>query len=142
MATRQQNDEDRKENLHELADQFGEGVGNAEALIEANARRRTADLATIGSLPLLQDKTNELDLDKVKLDEDDLYVLDGAWRGSGRTAGLIVTAEDTGGRLHKILVEHNIDEGRPEGPRKSSHAKNAEDEAGKDESKKSESTKS
>lgn len=127
MASRQQNEEDRKANLHELADQFGEGVGNAEELINANAARRTAEIATISALPILQDETNDLDLEKVKADEG-LYVVDAAWRGSGRTKGLVATAEDEGGRLHKVLIESSIDQSRQTGPRRSSHAKNEQGE--------------
>lgn len=142
MATRGQNDEDRRTALHELGDQFGEGVGNAEELINANAERRTAELNAIASLPVLQEETNELDLDKVSLKRDhphsDAYIVDAAWRGSGRTKGLIAVVEDEAGRQHKVLVESNYDD-RVNGPRRSSHAKNETDEAGKDPAKKSES---
>lgn len=141
MATRGQNEEDRKSALHELADQFGEGVGNAEELINANAERRTAELNAIQSLPIIQDQTNEIDLDKVKVsgEHGDHYVVDAAWRGSGRTRGLVAIVEDEVGRQHKVLVESNYDDRHAAGPRRSSHAKNEQDEAGKDSSKKAES---
>lgn len=122
MATRKQTDEDREANLHELADQFGEGVGNAEELINANASRRTAELATISSLPVLQAETDELDLDKLE-GPDGEYVTDAAVRGAGRTKGLIIVYVDETGREHKHLVESNVgDNVALSGPRKSSHA--------------------
>jgi hypothetical protein len=122
MATRGQNDKDREEALHELADQFGDGVGNAEQLIDANAARRTAELATISTLPLLPTDTEELDLDKLEGPNGE-YVVDAAVHGSGRTRGTIVVYEDETGRLHKHLAESTIDESRESGPRRSSHAK-------------------
>jgi hypothetical protein len=121
-ATRGQTDEDREQNLHELADQFGEGVGNAEELIIANSARHTAELATISDLPVIQSETDELDLDKLE-GPDGEYVVDASVRGSGRTKGLIVIYEDEGGRQHKHLVESNYDDRPSSGPRKSSHAK-------------------
>jgi hypothetical protein len=129
VATRGQNDEDRKEHLHDLADQFGEGVGNAEELINQNAARRTQELAAINDLPVLQDETAELDLDKLE-GPDGEYVVDASVRGSGRTKGTVVIYEDESGRLHKHLAESTIDEG-PSGPRRSSHAKQAEKDKAK-----------
>lgn len=121
---RGQNEEDRSAALHELADQFGEGVGNAEELIAANAARRTADLAAISSLPVIQEETDELDLDKLE-GPDGEYIVDAAVRGSGRTRGTVVVFEDENGRQDKALIDSNIGDApsRQEGPRKSSHAK-------------------
>lgn len=131
------NDEEtQKQALHELADDFGSGVGSAEELINENARRRTAELAAINALPVLQDETNDIDLDKIEA--EDGYVVDAAWRGQGRTRGLIAVVEDENQRQHKVLIESNYDE-RQAGPRRSSHAKNERDEAGKDTTKKPES---
>jgi len=129
MAKRGQDEQERETNLHELADQFGEGVGNAEELINANAARRTAELATISSLPVLQEATNDFDLDKLE-GPDGEYVVDAAVRGAGRTQGTIVVYEDESGRQLKHLVESNVsDQPSFAGTRRSSHVK----ETGEDE---------
>jgi hypothetical protein len=120
--TRGQSEEDRAANLHELADQFGEGVGNAEELIIANTARRTADLAAIGDLPVIQSETDELDLDSLEGPNGE-YVVDAAVRGSGRMKGTIVIYEDETGRQHMYLAVSNYDEAPSSGPRRSSHAK-------------------
>lgn len=130
-ASRGQNEQDREQALHELADEFGEGVGNAEELINANARRRTADLATISSLPVLQEPTDTLDLDKLD-GPDGEYVVDAAVHGAGATRGTIVIYEDETGRLHKHLSDSNIGDRtarRQDGPRRSSHAKETGEDA-------------
>lgn len=124
---------DKEAALHELADQFGEGVGNAEELISANAERRTAELAAISDLPILEDATKELDLDKLEGPNGE-YVVDAAVRGSGRTKGTIVVYETEDGRLLKHLSESNYEERGQDGPRRSSHAKpddDAKDQDGK-----------
>jgi hypothetical protein len=105
--------------LHELADQFGEGVGNAEALIIANTANRTGELAEVTSLPVLEEDTSELDLDSLEA-PDGAYVVDAAVRGSGRTKGTVVVFEDESGRLQKALVDYSKGEAAG-GTRRSSH---------------------
>jgi hypothetical protein len=127
----------RSENaLHKVADQFADGVGNAEQLIDANAARRTADLATVSSLPVIQAETDELDLDDLK-GPDGEFVIDASVRGSGRTKGTVVVYEDEFGRVQKWLADANIDEtGAPvardkDGKRRSSHKKERGEDAAK-----------
>ncbi len=116
------NDKDaQKAQLSELADDFGAGVGNAEALIQANAALRTSELAEISSLPVVQEETEELDLDSLE-GPDGEYVLDAAVRGSGRTKGTVVIFEDEQGRIGKHLADYEKGSGAS-GTRKSSHVK-------------------
>lgn len=110
--------------LHELADKFGEGVGNAEELIQANAAARTSDLAAISALPVLQKDTADLDLDKLEGPNGE-YVIDASVRGSGRTKGTIVVVEDELGRTKKILIDKTEGAG-PKGTRRSSHVAEVE----------------
>lgn len=121
------NDKEAQETqLHELADQFGEGVGNAEELINANAARRTQELAAISSLPVIQADTDQIDLDKLSGPNGE-YVVDAVIRGAGRTKGLIAVYEDEGARTHKFLVESNYADRPSSGIRRSSHAAPAEE---------------
>lgn len=114
--------EAQKVQLHELADQFGGGVGNAEQLIAANSARYTSDLAAISSLPVIQGDTDDLDLDKLE-GPDGEYVLDAAVRGSGRTKGTVVVFQDEEtGRMGKALIDKTVGPS-PTGKRRSSHQK-------------------
>lgn len=121
--------EQKAATLHQLADQFGEGVGDAEALINANAAHRTTELAAISTLPVIQDETNELDLDKLKGPNGE-YVVDAVVRGAGRTKGTIVVYETEDGRTLKYLESSNYDERPSSGPRRPSQAQPDDDEAG------------
>lgn len=50
---------DAKEALHELADKFGSGVGNAEGLIQANLEARSRALQAAEMLPRDHEATKE-----------------------------------------------------------------------------------
>lgn len=121
------NDEEGQQSaLHDLADDFGQGVGSAEDLILGNAAQREPDLVTVSSFPVDQEATNELDLDK--LAEGDEYVLDAVVRRSGRSSGTIVVFEDEGGRAQKRLADSSLPERKggqedEEGTRRSTQAK-------------------
>lgn len=129
------NDKEGQEKaLHELGDDFGQGVGNAEALIAANQALRTADLATISSFPVDEEQTTDLDLNGLS-GPDGEYVVDAVVRKSGRAQGTVLVYRDDEGRLTKTLADHNLEEVRgtadqsaSDGPRRSSRAKAAEDD--------------
>lgn len=139
------NDKDTAETqqaLHELGDQFGEGVGNAEELINANAALRTAELAAIAVLPVIQADTDALDLDELE-GPDGEYVVDACVRGAGRTKGTIVVYETEDGRMLKYLASSNYDDRPSSGPRRASAASiDAEDDGddAKDDAKAEKST--
>jgi|SRR6185436_14009798 hypothetical protein len=131
------NDKDTQEQaLHELADDFGKGVGNAEEMIRRNTALRTADLATVSSFPVDDEASSELDLDKVELpDGMDGYVVDAVVRKQGRSQGTVAVVEDDNGRTNKVLVDSNLEDTRghlrrdrdeEDGPRRSSRAKSRE----------------
>ena len=127
------NDEEGQQTaLHELADQFGTGAGNAESLILGNTALRTGDLATISSFAVDEEATSELDLDSLEGPNGE-YVVDAAVRQQGRTRGTVVVYEDESGRLSKYLAESNLEEVRgagartlQDGPRRASRAKGRE----------------
>lgn len=130
------NDEEgQKQALHELADNFGAGAGNAEQLIIANATLRTADLATVSEFKVDPELTAELDLDKLSGPNGE-YVVDAAVRKLGRSQGTIVLFQGDDGRLHKYLVESNLAETRGDtsgdesgGPRRASSARGKDPDA-------------
>ncbi|MET0604400.1 MAG: hypothetical protein ABW167_20610 [Baekduia sp.] len=107
--------------LHELGDAFGEGVGNAEELINGNAALRTAELAAISILPVIQADTDALNLDDLEGPNGE-YVVDACVRGAGRTKGTIVVFETEDGRTLKHLAESNYDDKPSSGPRRASAA--------------------
>jgi hypothetical protein len=94
-------------------------VGNAEALIIANAANGARRARGGQHLPCSRTDTSELDLDKLE-GPDGEYVVDAAVRGSGRTKGTVVVYEDESGRLQKALVDYSKGEGAG-GTRRSSH---------------------
>jgi hypothetical protein len=57
---------DKKAALSELADKFGSGAGNAEALIEASLENRSEALRRAELLPVDPDATRDLDFGKLK----------------------------------------------------------------------------
>jgi hypothetical protein len=97
--------------LHELADSFGQGAGNAEQLIIANTALRTADLATVSAFKVDPELTAELDLDELEGPNGE-YVVDASVRRMGRAQGTVVLFQAGDGRLHKYLYESNLDETR------------------------------
>lgn len=96
--------------LHELADKFGKGVGNADQLIEANLQHHTAALRKAEILPRDPERTAEAkeNLDSLKV-PDGHTAIDAAVRG-GVT---VVVTEDETGRRHIIALDEG-DEYRPE----------------------------
>ena len=129
------NDEEgQKSALHELGDQFGQGVGNAEVLIAANVEQNDPDLQTVSRFPVDQDATDELDLDSLEGPDGEL-VVDAVVRRQGRSSGTIVAYQSDDGRLHKKLTESNLEALRiggqedEEGTRRSGQSRTSEEKA-------------
>lgn len=95
---------DKEAALHELADRFGEGTGNAEELIQANLADFSHELLVLSDLPRDEEATAELDIEKMKGPNGE-EVVDAAVRGAGRTRGTIVLYEGEDGRRHKHVAE-------------------------------------
>lgn len=71
---------DAESAVHDLADKFGRGVGNAEELIEATLRHRSQLLIKAERLPVDEKATADLDLSKLK-GPDGERVVDAKVRG-------------------------------------------------------------
>lgn len=97
--------------LHELAKEFGDGVGNAEELIRRVQGAHTQELAAAEQQQVDVEATKALDLDKIKI-EGAVHVHDAAVRGSY----LVTVYEDDTGRLHQHAEEIKSAP-KPSGPR-------------------------
>lgn len=87
---------DAEQALHELADKFGQGVGNAEEMIQGALRARSRAFMQAELLPRNEEKTAEAreHLDKLKAPRG-CTVVDAAVRGDLTT----IVYEDPTGRL-------------------------------------------
>lgn len=101
---------DKESALHELADKFGQGVGNADNLIEANMAMHTQALHRAELLPRDPEKTAKVreDLGKLKAPEGG-KVVDAAVRG-GTT---VLVYEDETGRQHLAVADDDDDQDEP-----------------------------
>jgi hypothetical protein len=100
---------DAESALHELADRFGKGVGNAEMLIDANLAANTQELREAQLLPRDEEATAEArkEIDKLK-GPDGEEVVSVAVRGapdSGRRIKVIVYRTEEGRDLVAALDE-------------------------------------
>jgi hypothetical protein len=89
--------------LHELADKFGQGVGNAEQLIQSNLARMTPELRRAELLPRDPEETAKARKKLVGQKKDGHEIKDAAVRG-GTTC---VVVEDETGRYHLAALDDN-----------------------------------
>ena len=108
------NDPENKQTAAELADDFGTGAGNAEALIIANNEAHSQELVAAGMKKIDEEATAEAreNLDSFG-DPNGEDAIDVAVRG-GDT--IVIYEDEDDGRQHKHLVE--ADEGDKKASRK------------------------
>lgn len=87
----------------ELADQYGSGAGNAEALIDANALRMSEELRAAQMLTYDPDATNALDLGKVA----DVAGVDKVLSAAVRGDYVVFVAEAADGRVFKDVLRRD-----------------------------------
>lgn len=97
---------DSKNALHELADKFGRGVGNAERLIEGTLGRNSESLRAAELLPRDHEATKKARDQWVGTEIDDCKVIDAAVRG-GVTCCVL---EDENGRRWVVALD---EDGKP-----------------------------
>lgn len=98
----------------ELADRYGDGAGNAEALIEANAARFSQELVAAQLLAIDYEASEELDLEKVgkAADLSDGAVVRSAAVRHGQddaSGGYVTLVYEANGRLGKAALVRDGD---------------------------------
>jgi hypothetical protein len=89
--------------LADLRGEYGQYGVNAEDLVAASRAALTPEQRAASLLPVNQEATKELDLDKVDAKVDDGTVLDASVRG----AWVVVVAENDNGRTFKMVFPHS-----------------------------------